>query len=404
MNVPYFRPSLSEAEIGEVVDSLRSGWLTTGPRVARFEEAFAVAVDASHAVALNSCTAALHLALEALGLKRGEMVLVPAMTFAATAEVVRYFDATPVFVDCGDDLNINPAELERTVAALLTGQPVAGLKPPYGHVRAVIPMHYGGYCCDMSAIMKIANRRRIEVIEDAAHAFPAAYRNDSRSGWVSAGRFGRVGCYSFYANKCITTGEGGMAVTDDQQVAERIRLMSLHGMSKDAWKRYTAQGSWYYELIAPGFKYNLTDLAAALGIHQLKRAEEFRRARERTAVAYNERFGRLLQLETPAGDSATRLNSWHLYVLRLRLETLKIDRARFIDELRARGVACSVHWLPLHLHPYYRQTYGLGEGLFPVAEREWLRLISLPIFPDMREEELEHVCKTVEAVAAEKAR
>lgn len=404
LKVPYFRPSISEAEINEVVDSLRSGWLTTGPKVARFEQDFAKAVSAPYSVALNSCTAALHLALEAIGLKRGEMVLVPTMTFAATAEVVRYFDAAPVFVDCGHDLNISPTELERTIAAIRAGEPVAGLKPPYGRIRALIPMHYGGYCCDMRAVMGIANRHQIAVIEDAAHAFPASFRSDSDGEWLSAGRFGKVGCFSFYANKCITTGEGGMAVTDDPALAERIRLMSLHGMSKDAWKRYTAQGSWDYELIAPGFKYNLTDLAAAIGLHQLARAGEFRLARERIARAYNERFQRLPQLETPAGDADTRINSWHLYVLRLRLDTLTIDRARFIDELKARGVACSVHWLPLHLHPYYRQTYGLGEGLFPVAEREWRRVISLPIFPDMRNDELEYVCSAVEEVVVKYAR
>jgi len=409
MKVPFFRPEITEEEIAEVSDSLRSGWLTTGPKVKQFEQEFAQAVGAKFAVALNSCTAALHLALEAVGVKRGDMVIVPTMTFAATAEVVRYFDAVPVMVDCDPrTLCMDPQQLRHTIEALLSEQPVAGLKPPYGRLKVIIPMHYGGYACSMVAIMDMADFYGLNVIEDSAHAFPAAYRPPTAdtgttiirstplsNGYIPAGRFGRVGCFSFYANKCITTGEGGMAVTDDERIADRMRLMSLHGMDRDAWKRFTAEGSWYYELVAPGYKYNLTDLAAGLGLHQLRKAEQLRLARERIAQSYNRAFASISELETPVESEDGRTHSYHLYPLRLNLDKLTIDRAQFIEELKARGVLCSVHWLPLHLHPYYRETYGMTEGLFPVAEREWLRLVSLPIFPAQREEEVEHVIRSV---------
>ena len=396
--VPFFRPSISEAEIKEVSDSLRSGWLTTGPKTKRFEEEIAAFVGAKYAVALNSCTAALHLALEAIDLKRGDLVLVPTMTFAATSEIVRYFDAIPVFVDCDQTLCIDPVALEQTINAIISKKAVAGLKLPYGKIKAIIPVHYGGYACDMNTIMSIANNNGIDVIEDCAHTLPAFYRSDENADFLHTGRFGRVGCYSFYANKCITTGEGGMAVTDEENLARRIRLMSLHGMNNDAWKRFTQKGSWFYEIIAPGFKYNMTDIAASIGIHQLKRAEDFRQSRQSIAERYTKTFRKHSGLETPAHNLQTRIHSWHLYHPRLNLEVLAIDRNQFIDELKERGVLCSVHWMPLHLHPYYRQTFGLGEGLFPVAEHEWSRLVSLPIFPSMSDEEIDYVLEVVDQV------
>ncbi len=399
--VPFFRPAITEEEIAEVADSLRSGWLTTGPKVKLFEERFAEAVGCSYAIALNSCTAALHLALEAIGIQRGDMVLVPALTFAATAEVVRYFDAIPVFVDCDSTLCISPEALRMTLTTLHGNFPVSGLKPPYGRVKALIPMHYGGYSCDMQLILKIAAEFEVEVVEDSAHGFPAAYRSNPDEPWKPTGKFGRIGCYSFYANKCITTGEGGMAVTDDPIIAERLRLMSLHGMNKDAWKRFTAQGSWFYEIVAPGFKYNMTDTAAALGLHQLKRAEEMRLKRQEIACRYNTAFGRLGELELPANDPDTRLHSWHLYCLRLNLDRINIDRDEFIKRLKDRGIFCSVHWFPLHLNPYYRETYGLGPGLFSEAERQWPRLISLPIFPAMTDDETSYVIDSVEELVSE---
>lgn len=402
--IPYFRPSISEEAIAEVSETIRSNWLTTGPRTRQFEEAVASLVGTKHAVAVNSCTAALHLALEAIGVQRGDLILVPTMTFAATAEVVRYFEAIPVFVDCDETICIDPNALRQTVEALRSGIPVSGLNPPYGKLKGIIPVHYGGYACDMKAVMDVANDYAIEVIEDCAHTLPSYYRSTTSDEFRHTGRFGRVGCFSFYANKCITTGEGGMALTDEKQLADRMRLMSLHGMNHDAWKRFTAQGSWYYELIAPGYKYNMTDIAAAIGIHQMKHVEEFRVSRQNVAERYTERFSRISALEPPPHDKEHRVHSWHLYPLRLHLDQLRIDRAEFIDQLTGQGVKCSVHWMPLHLHPYYRQTFKLGENAFPVAEREWLRLISLPIFPSMTSGEIEYVIDAVQDVAERFAR
>lgn len=398
MNIPIFRVDITEEEIAEVADSLRSGWLTTGPKVKRFEALFAEAVGSKHAIALNSCTAALHLALEAIGIKRGDLVLVPALTFAATAEVVRYFDAIPVFVDCDDTLCMSPQALEQTLQAIHNNSPFPGITPPYNKVKAVIPMHYGGFVADMKFISEIAYSHGITIIEDSAHAFPASYRSNSDQEWVSAGRFGKVGCYSFYANKCITTGEGGMAITDDDHIAERMRLMSLHGMNKDAWKRFTSEGDWFYEIVAPGFKYNLTDTAAALGLHQLRKAELLRQRREQIAKAYNNAFRSIDALEIPPYDPDTRIHSWHLYALRLNLNQLTINRDEFIRQMQDRGVKCSVHWYPLHLNPYYRETFNTHEGMFPNAEAVWPRLVSLPIFPSMTDEEIAHVIWAVKDI------
>ncbi len=402
LEVPYFQPSIGRAEIDAVVDSLESGWLTTGPRVAAFEASFAEALGCRHALALNSCTAALHLALEAIGLQRGELVLVPTLTFAATAEVVRYFDATPVFVDCGPDLCLDPEAAAQTLEALAHDRPLPGLQPPYGKVRALIAMHYGGYACAMRPLLKLCARHGIDLLEDAAHTFPAAYRADATQAWQATGSFGRVGCFSFYANKCITTGEGGMAVCNDPELDRRMRLMSLHGMDRDAWRRSADTSRyWYYEIVAPGFKYNLTDLAAAIGHAQLRRADQLWKLRQQLAAAYSSRLAGLEAVELPPDDPETRRHAWHLYPIRLRLEQLRIDRATVIARLRERGVSCSVHWLPLHLQPYYREKYGYGPGCFPQAEAAWPRLISLPLFPDMRNEQLEHVCACLADILAE---
>jgi len=404
MKVPFFRPAITEAEIDEVVSCLRSGWLTTGPRVKAFEAAFAEAVGAKHAVALNSCTAALHLALEAVGLRPGELVLVPTFTFAATAEVVRYFDATPVLVDVDPHtLCMDPAAVEATLDALAAGAPVAGLEGPYGKVRALIPVHYGGQMAEVEALRALATARGLAYIEDAAHTLPAAFRAGPEAPWRAAGSTADVTCFSFYANKCITTGEGGMAVTDDAALADRMRVMSLHGMSKDAWRRFRAEGSWYYEIVAPGFKYNLTDIAASIGLKQLERAEALRDERAAQAARYHAAFAPLEAFELPEA-LPDRQHAWHLYPLRLARAGWSIDRAAFIEALSAAGIGASVHWMPLHLHPYYRETYGLGPGLFPVAEDAWPRLVSLPIFPGMRPEEQAHVIETVRQITAQRFR
>lgn len=394
VQVPFFRPSVGDAEVNEVVASLRSGWLTSGPRVRRFEQEFAASVGAEYAVAVNSCTAALHLAVEALGLKPGEAVLVPTMTFAATAEIVRYLGATPVLVDCDPattNMNLDDAEakIERLQAGKLLG--LAKDTPIVG----VIPVHVGGLMMNVRAVQDFAARHNLWVVEDAAHAFPAMWRSAPDEEWQRCGEAtSAVSCFSFYANKTITTGEGGMATTDDAELADRMRLMSLHGLSHDAWGRYTGGGSWDYKIIAPGYKYNLTDLAAAIGIHQLARAEAMRAERESLAHRFMEDFAEVEQVELPPTD-ADRVHAWHLFPIKLRLERLSCDRNAFMQHLKDAGITCSVHWRPLHLHPYYRETFGWQPEDLPRATAVWERLISLPIFPGMRDDEFEYVVGTV---------
>jgi len=404
IQVPFFRADLNAQEVEEVVATLRSGWLTSGPKVRRFEQEFAAAVGASYAVAVNSCTAALHLAVEALGLKPGQAVLVPTMTFATTAEVVRYMGAIPILVDC-DPLTTN-MELEdaaRKLAQLKSGQ-LQDTLPEDLKVVGIIPVHVGGMMMNIEAVQSFSTTQGLWVIEDAAHAFPAAWRRTPEETWQRCGeRTAAVSCFSFYANKTITTGEGGMAVTHDAELAERMRLMSLHGLSHDAWERYSGGGSWDYKIIAPGYKYNLTDIAASLGIHQLARAEEMRQEREGIARRYLEALGGVEEIELPLED-VDRIHSWHLFPIKLRLERLAINRNVFIEELKQAGVGCSVHWRPLHLHPYYRETFGWRPEDFPVATAMWERLVSLPIFPGMRDNEIEHVIRTVKGLCAHHAR
>lgn len=395
MKVPFYRPNITEHEIEEVVRCLRSGWLTTGPSTREFEVELARYVGAEHAVAVNSCTAALHLALEAIGLSRGDLVIVPTMTFAATAEVVRYFDAIPVFVDCeAETMCIDVAAARNTIERLARGERVAGVPEEHGRVRAIIPMHYGGQMVDVDGIRALATEFNLAVIEDAAHTLPAATRRSADEPWRCVGTTADITCFSFYANKCITTGEGGMAVTNNAAYAERMRLMSLHGMSKDAWKRYTAGGSWYYEVVAPGFKYNLTDIAAAIGRAQLARANELWMQRQHIANEYTTRLRDLEGLELPQ-EGSNRQHSWHLFSIRIDPKHWKTDRAGLIDALKERGIGTSVHWMPLHMHPYYRDTYALQPSDLPVAASLWPRLITLPLFPGMTAEEIRYVTDTL---------
>lgn len=396
--VPFFRPSIAQAEVDEVVAVLRSGWCTSGPRVKQFEREFATAVGATYAIALNSATAALHLAVEALGLRAGQGVLVPTLTFASTAEVVRYMDAVPILVDCDPvTLNLDYADAQRKIADAKAGT-LPGL--PALEVVGVMPVHVGGAMVDVSITREFASRHGLWVVEDAAHAFPAAWRADATAPWVACGQgTSRVACFSFYANKTITTGEGGMAVTDDAALADRMRLMSLHGLSRDAWDRYSG-GPWDYKIVAPGFKYNMTDVAAAMGLHQLARAEEMRAAREAVAVRYLRRFASLDTIELPAVDP-DRLHAWHLFPIRLELSRLRIDRAEFIDALKREEIGTSVHWRPLHLHPYYQERYAWRAEHCPVATREWERLVSLPIFPSMSGEEQDAVIDAVTRICAD---
>jgi perosamine synthetase len=404
VRVPFFRPDISGEEIHEVVKALHSGWLTTGPRVRRFEQEFASAVGASHAVAVNSCTAALHLAVEALGLKEGEAVLVPTMTFAATAEIVRYLGAIPVLVDCDPvTLNMDLADAATKLEALSSGK-LSPLLPRGSRAVGVIPVHVGGWMMDSDAVGAWAKDRKLWVVEDAAHAFPASWREGPNTPWRRCGeKTAAVSCFSFYANKTITTGEGGMAITEDAELARRMRMMSLHGLSQDAWDRYSGGRSWDYRIVAPGFKYNLTDIAAAIGIQQLARAEQMRLQREEIARRYLEAFGELDEIELPP-HGPDRIHSWHLFPIRLRLDRLRVDRNTFLDELKDAGVGCSVHWRPLHLHPYYEEIFGWRPQDLPVATAVWQCLISLPLFPGMQEEEVSHVIESVKNLCARHAR
>ena len=412
LQVPFFRPALQKEEVDEVIATLRSGWLTSGPKVKRFEAEFAAAVGANgngqgakgqgkqvHAVALNSGTAALHLAVEALGLKPGEGVLVPTMTFAATAEVVRYLGAIPILVDCDPvTLNMDVDDAERRAQ---NAKDKGKTK-----IVGIMPVHVGGRLLDLELLERFAAARKLWVVEDSAHAFPAGFRRSDGS-WAQRSNGSKsVTCYSFYANKTITTGEGGMAVTSNAKLAERMRLMSLHGLSADAWGRFSTNGNWDYKIVAPGYKYNLTDIAAAIGIHQLGRAEAMRRERESIALRYSEAFAAAAEIELPpsADSRKNRIDSWHLFAIKLRLKRLKISRDAFMNELKRAGVGCSVHWRPLHLHPYYQKTFGWRAQDFPIATAQWKRLISLPIFPGMAEDEIEHVINTVKRICKSHAR
>jgi perosamine synthetase len=398
--IPFHRPSLGSSEREAVLEVLDSAWLTTGSRCLAFEEEFAAYVQTKHAVALNSATAALHLALEALGVRAGDEVIVPTYTFAASSETVLYLGAKPILVDISPEtMNIAPA----AVASATTSR-----------TRAIEVVHFGGLPADLSGVTQAADGRPI--VEDVAHAFPSPI---TALGGRFAGTIGEAGAFSFYATKTITTGEGGILVTDDDSIADRARQMRLHGISRDAWKRYTVAGSWYYEIEAAGFKDNMTDLAAAIGLAQLHRAAELRESRARIASRYLagladlERSGRLVLPES--GED--REHAWHLFVIRLgdaggnggidealpgvaglpeSLRPLASSRARAIESLKELGIGTSVHFIPLHLHPLYR-SMGYHAGQFPHAEQAYAGAISLPIWPDMTDDQVD---RTIEAVSA----
>ena len=376
--LPFALPDLGEDEQREVAEVLRSGWITTGPKTRELEAAFAARVGAKHAVAVSSCTAALHLALEAIGLGPGDRVVTTPYTFAATAEVIRYFQAIPVFVDVDPrTLNLDASKLEAAIAG----------------ARAVIPVHVAGEPCDLGEILSIASRHGVRVIEDAAHALPSQFRGRT------IGAISDVTCFSFYATKSMTTGEGGMICTDDDAIADRCRIMSLHGISRDAWKRYMAEGSWYYEIVAPGYKYNLSDIAAALGLAQLRKLDTMWARRRAIARRYDEAFAGVTALECPSSDGRNQ-HAWHLYMLRLHLDRLSVDRAGFVEELKRLNIGASVHFIPLHTHPYYRSTFGYENEDFPVAWQEYQREVSLPIYSRMSDDDVADVIDAVRRVAA----
>ncbi len=403
----FARPDTDDDERRAIERVLASGWLTSGEECRRFEAEFAEAVGGRFALALNSCTAAMHLSLEAVGVRDGDLVITTPYTFAATAEVIRYLGATPVLVDVDPvTLNIDPGALRRTVERLEHGDSVA-LPPalrdgPVGAVRALMPVHIAGHPCDQQAIAAVADGRDLAIVEDAAHAFPAAWHGGP-IGTHPGGNFRHAVCFSFYATKTITTGEGGMLVTDDEAIVDRARVMSLHGISATARDRYTAGGSWEYEILAPGFKYNLTDLAASLGRVQLSKAIAMRDRRASIARTYNEAFADLPGLETPTvlSDCDT---AWHLYQLRVDAPAgadQRAVRAGFIALLHEAGIGTSVHFIPLHLHSYYRDLYGYAPEDFPVAHREFLREISLPIYSSMTDSAVQRVVAAVRSAASE---
>lgn len=361
-----------------VLDVLRSGWLTTGPRVKQFEAAFAQHTGASHAVALSSCTAALHLALAAIGLEAGDEVILPTMTFASSGEVVLYFGARPILIDSAPhSFHMDPSLVE------------AAITP---RTKAIFPVHYSGYAFELDALRDIARRHRLKIIEDAAHSFPSAYNGQP------IGSIGDITCFSFYATKTLTTGEGGMVTTENPEYADRIRILSLHGISRDAWKRYSAEGSWRYDIEARGFKYNLTDLQAAIGLAQLQKSQLLLDRRAALAARYSQALAGLDAFSTPSVP-ANVTHAWHLYVLQLNLDRLRISRDRFIEELKSRGIGSSVHFIPLHLHSLYQQQCGYRTGQFPNAERHFSRAISLPLFPDLSSAEQDRVIESLQEIA-----
>ncbi len=374
MDIPFHKSYTGQEEIARVTEAIHSGWLTMGPKTFEFEEKFKQAVEADHAVAMNSCTAALHLALKVIGLKPGDEVIIPAMTFTASGEVVRYFDAQPVIVDVDKQThNILPDQIEKNIT---------------GKTKAIMPVHFGGQPADMDDILAITQKHHLKVIEDAAHCFPSFYKGRP------VGSHGDITAFSFYATKTIACGEGGMATTADETYAKEMRVQRLHGISQDAWKRYTKEGSWYYEVVDAGHKYNMTDIQAALGLAQLEKSEKMWRMRSKIAEMYNKAFTSVDAIDIPTikPDCQT---AWHLYVIKLALEKLTIDRNQFIELLSQRNIKTSVHFIPLYRHPYYRKVCPVD--IKSVSNSEWLyeRIISLPIYPGMSDEAIDYVIENV---------
>lgn len=376
-SVPFFRPDVGEEEIAAVAETMRSGWLTIGPKTQEFEEAFARAVGAVHAIGVNSCTAALHLALDALDLRPGDEVITSTLTFTATGATIIHAGGKLVLADCDPEiLNLDPQDVLRKITP---------------RTRAIVPVHYTGHPAPMDEILHIARQHRLTVIEDAAHALPASYRGRS------VGTLGDVTAFSFYATKNLTTGEGGMLTTADPSIAERLRTRRLHGMSRDAWRRYSAAGSWRYDVSYPGFKYNMTDMAAAMGLVQLRRLPALHRRRHEIAGLYTQLLADLPQLQLPVTRPDVE-HAWHLYVIRLRPERLRITRDTLIELLKAERIATQVHFIPLHLHSYYAGAFGYRPEDFPVASVAAETILSLPLFTLMSDDDVRYVAATLRRI------
>jgi len=370
-------PLIEQPEIDEIVECIRKGWIGTGPKVHQFENDFAEFKGSRHALALNSCTAALHLSMIATGIGQGDEVITTPMTFCATINAIIHCGATPVFADCDrSTMNILPEEIEKKVTS---------------RTRAIIPVHFAGRCCEMKSIMEIAKTHNLLVIEDCAHAIEAEYHGQK------AGTFGDIGCFSFYVTKNIVTGEGGMAITDDDRFAESIKVMGLHGMSKDAWKRFSDAGYKHYDVIRAGFKYNMMDIQAAMGIHQLKRIEQYWEKRKNIWEQYNEAFKELPCSTPPASDPETK-HAYHLYTLLIDIEKIKKNRDWVLEALIAENIGTGVHYIPVHLHPYYRKTFGWQKGDFPNAEWIGERTISLPLSARLNKKDIDDVIASIQKI------
>lgn len=380
--LPFAPPLIGDEEIQEVFDTLKSGWLTTGPKTRRFADEFSEYTQAPAALTVSSCTAALHLALLSLEIGPGDEVITTPLTFAATANVIEHTGATLVLADVQPDtLNIDPEQLERRITE---------------RTKACIVVHYAGHPVDMDSIREIADRRGIQIIEDAAHAIGAAYRGQP------VGSGGNAACFSFYATKNLTTGEGGM-LTGDSEIIEKARTLSLHGMSREAWGRYEAGGKWAYDIVAPGYKYNMTDIQAALGLQQLARFESMQARRVEIVERYHSAFGNDPALQVPTcHDDVT--HAWHLYVLRLNSDELTLDRNQFIEEVNRQNIGTSVHFIPIHVHSYYANRYGWKPEDFPVALANYSRMVSLPLSPKMSDQDVQDVIDVVQQVIAKNRR
>ena len=388
--LPFSPPLIGEDEIAEVVDTLRSDWITTGSKVKRFEQEFAAAMGAEAALAVSSCTAAMHLALTVLGVGPGDAVIASPMTFCSGVHVIEQVGARPVLVDVEPDtLNLDPGKVAESIERVQRGE---GVK-----VKAILPVHLYGHPCDLDRLLEIATEYDLALVEDAAHSLPAKYRGRT-IGAMTASKAPVLTCFSFYATKNLTTAEGGM-LTGDPETIDKARIWSLHGMSRDAWKRYSSEGSWFYEILCPGFKYNMTDIQAALGLHQLRKLSQFQIRRCEIVEQYNAAFSQFEGFQLPAERSEVE-HAWHIYALRLRPEALGMGRNQFIEELRIRNVSSSVHFIPVHLHPYYRDKYGYAAEAFPIAYHEYQRMISLPLYPRMSDQDVDDVIEAVCDIAS----